>query len=459
DPANISYCNIKKNNTCGTRFVLNTVLGLQFTVITSRYVQSSPIIDDNLVFQGSYEFPTYRGHLQAFDYTGNWSSADALVWDAADVMPPAGATGKNPATISKSPGTRYIFTNDGATEVAFDLSQAADTNSYLYTQMGLATIEETQAWVNTVRGRDKATPLLVAGEGEQANRLWGIRSSSPAIVGGSSLVQNEHRDRIVYVGGDDGMLHAFYAGSWDSTTGKYTNGTGKEIWAYIPSTLLPYLKNQDYVDPNKEPVVSVSGSPAVRDVLMPVTDANGNVIGAEYHTILLATATVAQQNVGMIFALDITDPYNPDVLWETDLSGYNVGDARGVALGKVRLGDSIGNWAFITASYHQPLDANGNVDANNGSYGVNVLALDVFTGQVEWSWNENYTVNNVADPPAPPSLLDYDDNGVVDYVVFGDMDGRLWQLPAKGPETYEEYDPDTQQMVTKTKAIDPAYVP
>ncbi|GAB4167169.1 MAG: hypothetical protein Kow00100_06650 [Geothermobacteraceae bacterium] len=456
DPANISYCDIKKNNTCGTRFVLNTVLGLQFTVITSRYVQASPIIDDNLVFQGSYEFPTYRGHFQAFDYTTNWAKADALVWDAADVMPPAG-TG-NPASITKTPASRYIFTNNGITKVAFDLTSVPDTNAYLYTQMGLSTLDEAKAWINTVRGRDKATPLLVAGEGEQSNRLWAIRTSTPAIVGGSSLVQNEHRDRIAYVGGDDGMLHAFYAGSYDSNTGKYTTGTGKEIWAYIPSTLLPYLKDQDYVDPNKEPVVSVSGSPAVRDVLMPKI-VNGKVVGAEYRTILLATATVAQQNRGMIFALDVTDPYAPKILWETDLSSYNVGDAKGVALGKVRLGDSIGNWAFITANYHEPLDANGNVDVNNGFYGINALALDVFTGQVKWSWNENYAINNVSEPPAAPSLLDYDDNGVVDYVVFGDMDGRLWQLPAKGPETYQEYDPDTQQMVTKSKSIDPAYVP
>ncbi|TYO99932.1 PilC-like protein with beta-propeller domain [Geothermobacter ehrlichii] len=456
DPSYISYCDIKKNNTCGTRFVLNTVLGLQFTVITSTYVQSSPIIDGSLAFQGSYEFPTYRGHFQAIDISSNWDAASAIVWDAAEVMPPAG-TG-NPATISSSPASRYIFTNNGTTKVGFDINAATKTTDYLHLQMGLATIEETQAWINTVRGRDKATPLLVAGEGERPNRLWGIRTSTPAIVGSSSLIQDEHRDRIAYVGGDDGMLHAFYAGSYDSTTGKYTAGTGKEIWAYIPSTLLPFLQQQDYVDPNKEPVVSVSGSPAVRDVLMPIKDANGNVVGTEYRTILIATATVAKENRGLIFALDVTDPYTPKVLWETDLSPYNVGDAKGVALGKVRLGDSIGNWVFLTANYHQPLDANGNVDTNNGSYGINLLALDVFTGQFIWQWHDNYPVNgNVSATPAPPSLLDYDNNGVVDYIVFGDLAGRLWQIPSRGPEKYQEYDPDTQSMVWKTKSISPAY--
>lgn len=432
DLIDVSYCEPKwdKTNTCGTRYVLNTLLGLQFTVISNLYVQSSPIIDRGIAFQGAYEFPTYRGHFQAIKVTGdNFTASDALLWDAAEVMPDAG-TGGNPPSLSKDPANRYLFTNNGTTQVEFEVASLSQTTDFLHDQLGKSTLDESKVLLNTVRGRNQATTLLPYGTGEQLYRLWGIRQSSPAVVGKSPLAQAgsaaASRDRIVYAGGDDGMLHAFYAGSY-TTDGTYSDGTGKEIWAYIPSLLLPHLQNQNYIDPTKDPVISVSGSPSVRDFLVPVTD-SGVLIGAEYRTILICSATIAEQNRGLIFALDVSNPYDPKVLWEVDLSSYNVGDTAGLSLGKMRAGDSIRNWAFLTANYHQPLDADGNVDTSNGSYGINALALDVLTGEIKWQWQEPYATNNVSTTPAIPSLLDIDNNGVVDYMVFGDMDGRVWQL-------------------------------
>ncbi len=432
DPNNISYCNIDTNNTCGTRFVLNTVLGLQFTVITNTYVTTTPIIDRGIAFQGSYEFPTYRGHMQAINITAtDFSAAGSILWDAADEMPPAGTTG-NPANISQTPASRYIFTNNGTTKVSFDLNSATQTTDFLPTKLGMASLDAAKVLINTIRGRDKVTSTLLNGEGEPSSRLWSIRSSTPAVIGYSKLAKDtstaRSRDRIVYVGADDGMLHAFHAGDWDSSTKSYSSGSGKEIWAYVPSLLLPALKKQNFVDTTSIPAVSVSGSPSVRDILVKTIDANGNLTGVEYKTVLIGTATIADQNKGLVFALDISDPYTPKVLWETDLSSYNIGNAQGVSIGKIRNGDSVRTRAFLTANYYQKLDANGVVDPTNGSYGVNAMSLNVQTGAVEWTWKQNYTINQVFTPPAIPSLLDIDNNGVVDYMVFGDMDGRLWQL-------------------------------
>ncbi|MCL5673095.1 MAG: PilC/PilY family type IV pilus protein [Deltaproteobacteria bacterium] len=49
------------------------------------------------------------------------------------------------------------------------------------------------------------------------------------------------RNEVLYVGANDGMLHAFNAGSWDSSTNSYTYGTGAEVFGYIPPNLLPKI--------------------------------------------------------------------------------------------------------------------------------------------------------------------------------------------------------------------------
>ena len=55
------------------------------------------------------------------------------------------------------------------------------------------------------------------------------------------------RDKIVLVGSNGGMLHAFHNGrrtGVDPTTGQnlYDAGTGQELWAFIPPDLLPRLQ-------------------------------------------------------------------------------------------------------------------------------------------------------------------------------------------------------------------------
>ena len=52
---------------------------------------------------------------------------------------------------------------------------------------------------------------------------------------------------MLLVGANDGQLHAFDAGIWDSGTETFTDGTGKEIFSYIPRLALPIVR-----DPGRE---------------------------------------------------------------------------------------------------------------------------------------------------------------------------------------------------------------
>lgn len=109
-------------------------------------------------------------------------------------------------------------------------------------------------------------------EGGDTWRLGDIIYSSPTVV--SKPAENYHllykdksyedfvklyqnRRQMVYAGGNDGMLHAFNGGFYNSTSLSntargafqltWTNGEtphplGAELWAYVPFNLLPHLK-------------------------------------------------------------------------------------------------------------------------------------------------------------------------------------------------------------------------
>jgi type IV pilus assembly protein PilY1 len=115
--------------------------------------------------------------------------------------------------------------------------------------------------------------------------LGDIVNSTPTVVGAPAeafhlLYQDESynqfrkkytdRRNVVYVGANDGMLHAFNAGVFgaDATTGnpKFDpdgKALGEELWAYVPMNLLPHLKWLS--DPDYTHVFYMDAKPRVFD--------------------------------------------------------------------------------------------------------------------------------------------------------------------------------------------------
>ena len=138
------------------------------------------------------------------------------------------------------------------------------------------------------------------------------------------------RPAMVYVGANDGMLHAFNA------------ATGDETWAYVPKLLLPTLyRLADKFYPTKHQFY-VDGSPAVGDVYF----------GGAWHTILVGGFNGGARGY---YALDITDPANPKALWEfTDTNmGYSYGRPEITKL-------ATGEWVvLLTSGYNNVTPGNG----------------------------------------------------------------------------------------------------
>ena len=401
-----------------------------------EFVTTSPIIADGVLYIASFCRPEHAGHLRAIDITG---STPLQLWDAAEQMPKPG-TGASPGFLTSSdppqtidPDNQYrtLFTNLATRGVEHLQPVAPSAALALQTALGATTAGEAQALINSIRGRTSTSAELVDGSGDAFPLLWGISRSTPAVAGRSFLAENaSERIQVVYVGAEDGMLHAFYAGSWDTLSGSYNQShpvAGQELWAYLPGSLLPCFKYQPFDDSSDEIAVHVDGAPTLGDFFL---DWNGDG-RRQWRTLLVGTGSTPNLGRSAIFALDVTDPYQPMILWEQILLGTNLGMTRGAVIGDPD--DGLPSPAiFLTTSYANKTDQGGTIDPVNGEYGLQACAIDLLTGNLRWQWQSRYDgpAADINTTPAQPALMDVDGNGSTEYLIFGDMAGRLWAIDA-----------------------------
>ncbi|SEL06628.1 type IV pilus assembly protein PilY1 [Stigmatella aurantiaca] len=151
---------------------------------------------------------------------------------------------------------------------------------------------------------------------------------TPALYSGATLLQDSYsvpgqaqadayekyvaeaggRDKIILVGSNGGMLHAFHGGrrvSTDPATGlgQYDAGTGQELWAFVPPDLLPKMR------PNLgKHAYFVDGTPMVREVWMDGVGSDAQKEGMKQWSEFRTVAVVGTGRGGVHhFALDLTD--------------------------------------------------------------------------------------------------------------------------------------------------------
>jgi type IV pilus assembly protein PilY1 len=231
---------------------------------------------------------------------------------------------------------------------------------------------------------------------------------------GNFYESNKNRTKVVIVGANDGMLHAFNA------------DTGLEAWTFIPNGV---LKNLQLLTAAGNTMLSihtyyVDSSPKVADAWLYSDATNQTKTKDQWKTVLVCGLRKGGKTY---FALDITDTLNPQYLWEfpTDPGILSkVGQSWSEpAIGKVKIelnGDLYERWvAFMGGGY----------DAS-GSSGNTFLVVDIKTGSLLWQYPPNgQTDPNMSYPlAAPPSAVDTNSDGFVDKVYIGDVGGQMWSF-------------------------------
>ncbi|ROR01935.1 pilus assembly protein [Desulfosoma caldarium] len=301
-----------------------------------------------------------RGTLYSFQKSQNKGKfcsdsgfLDGHCWDAGKEM-----------TLDTNP--RRIFTMIKGTMTELDsehldndTANALD-NTIDFNNDNKTTIDDAKELVRWLRGEWKESWTNVARD-RKGWCLGDIVYSTPVVVGPPSIssvdphiagdcscscnddnctkrcfycFRQKHatRKKVAYVGANDGMVHAFVVGVWDNETSTWVYDPddakgaeiGKELWAYVPSNLLAEVKNlakPDYGHPSScAHRTMVDLSPIAWDVYID----HDNDTSREWRTVLLG----GERGGGDVyFALDVTDPDDPKVLWEYSVLRNLVVDA------------------------------------------------------------------------------------------------------------------------------------
>ena len=152
-----------------------------------------------------------------------------------------------------------------------------------------------EGFVSNDAGKLYRTRDAVLGDTSTVSRSTSARLSAPTATPGYATFKAAKATRtpMLYVPGNDGMLHAFYAGT--SNTDPLG---GKEAWAIIPSTVLPNLwklADNNYKNLHQ---FSVDGTPVASDIY----DTTGT---PAWKTILVGGLNAGGKGY---YALDVTDP-------------------------------------------------------------------------------------------------------------------------------------------------------
>ncbi len=106
-------------------------------------------------------------------------------------------------------------------------------------------------------------------------------------------VKNRYRRKMLVVGANDGQLHFFDAGKFDTSTGEFTTGTGRELFSIVPRAAMPMIRFQIHGDDGRDKdgkhVYSMDASIRVWDVYIdPAHNGTPTESDREWRTVVFA---------------------------------------------------------------------------------------------------------------------------------------------------------------------------
>lgn len=407
--------------------ILNTVQAKSGTG-SSAAADSPYLSGSSLQFQSSFDSSDWSGELSAYAFVNGALNTSQPVWEASDNVP--SHTGRK--VFSYAPKGTYCGKDFAGQGIAFawenlNCSQQAMLDTISGTRDGLG-----QHRLDFIKGdtskeerhggqfRDR---VKAAGKSAEI-RLGDFVNSAPAYAGaedygysilpgseGGNTYQNfletkAKRTPMVYIGGNDGMLHAFNAAD------------GREVFAYVPNGVyghLSVLTSPEYSTDTHR--YFVDGSPKVADAY----------IGGSWKTVVAGTTGAGGRS---IFALDVTDPANfgaSHVLWEISDSAGNLPN----------LGYTVPQPAIVRShSTDHPWVAIAANGYNSPSGKAVLFIIDLATGEILKQIDTQAGGNALngsggliaKNGLGNPVVADVDQDGIADLAYAGDLEGNLWKF-------------------------------
>jgi type IV pilus assembly protein PilY1 len=401
------------------------------------------------------------------------------IWEAGKQLALKDASTR---TIRTWVDTNHNGVVDGGEQMDFSTANSGTLGPYLRAGAAPYTAD---AIINFIRGCEVATCAEQTGlrdrrlqvpPGSHTLKLWklgDVINSPPTVVAAprdrydiiegdpsysAFFTQYRTRRQMVYVGSNDGMLHAFNGGFYhpgdDTTTtsvvehGWFTknptdNSTGAplgdEMWGFVPYELLPYLQwltRQDY-----QHVYYVDLPPVVKDVRIFTPDADhpngwgtvligGFRLGGSCQACTSAgggptmTVNISGTNYNFYsayFVLDVTNPeVQPKLLWSFSKSDLGLATSvptvvRVNPMAQFHADNSQAKWFMVVGSGPTGYDGREGqipkvfaVDMSTGPGAANSLVKTLIVG--------NGTVNGIV---GDMKAMDRDLDFRTDIVYFG----------------------------------------
>jgi type IV pilus assembly protein PilY1 len=391
----------------------------------------TPVTGDNWVFLPSYSnSPTWHGDLRAFQFSTDAVSAGLIAPDTGDGKAVWSARTRLDTRDLASRPRRVLFGNGTGKLIDFTYAnlQAVRYNSDFdnlctgarplsqcsrLTPAALAKATGDNL-VNFLRG-DLQLQMGASAPDNQVfrnrySRLGDFVNAAPVYVAkppfkyadaGYTQFVTDHasRAKMVYAPGNDGMLHAFQVGENETDP-----VGGDELWAFVPRGVLPHLRR-----------LADAGYDANHSNLLDATPTIGDIFAdGQWRTILVGGMGAGGR---YYYALDITNPASPALLWE--FSDANLGLTFG---NPVITKDAKGAWLVaFTSGINNVGDGRGRL-----------YLLDALTGKLRTSGGE--IITPAGDTTTPSNLgrlnawVPSDTDNTAQRFYAGDMLGNLWRF-------------------------------
>lgn len=375
-----------------------------------------PVAGDNFAYVANYRTVKWDGGLEAHTIdlsTGALSATPS--WSAQSLLDGMVTTTTDSRTIYTGATSLTSFAASDLGTV--DFTQFSQYASWTASQIANATAANLAKYLRGQSGFEDSSSNTVDKRlfRSREHILGDIVHSQPVYVkkpqlhyadtGFSTWAASNpiaNRQAAVFVGANDGMLHAFNA------------DTGAEMWSYIPPIILPNLwklADNNFTSQHK---FYVDGSPTAGDVY----------IGGSWKTILVGGLNKGGRGY---YALDITDPSSPSALWNFTASNDNdLGYSYGTPIITKRPSD--GKWVVLVTSGYNNIPEGALYSGATG-HGI-LFVLDAQTGTVLSKIDTGE--GSTGTPSGLGQINNWVSNTDVDNTALraygGDLLGNLWRF-------------------------------